>query len=252
MRTGSAGYLAMALAGAASFGIGGVAMAGQVRHIQGTIGAVHGHTLTIDSYSGHKTTTVTLTSGTKYAWLVKSSLSKIRKGDFIGTAALGPKGKMTAQEVVIFPNSMRGTGEGHYPWQMPAAVAQHDTKAGGAGSSGGTAGGPPVKGTMTNGTIVQAGQGSGGAPPVKGSMTNGNVASASSGSGGSRTLTISYDHGKTAQVTVPAGAPIVQFQPASKSVLTKGAKAFVVASMAGGKATAKFVAVGKNGLMPPM
>lgn len=245
----------MMLAGAATLGFGAVAMAGQIQHIQGTIQSVQGHTLTIESYSGHKTTKVTLTSGTKYAWLVRSSLSKIKKGDFIGTAALGPKNKMTAQEVVIFPASMRGTGEGHYPWHMPAAVAQHDAEAGGAGNSGGSAGGPPVKGTMTNGTIVDTSQSSAtsshGAPPVGGSMTNGSVSKTSSGNDGSRTLTISYNNGHKVEVMVPAGAPIVHFQLASKSVLKQGRKAFIVAGTGAGH-EAKFVAVGKNGLMPPM
>lgn len=250
MTTASGRPVLMALAGAATLGLGAVAMAGQVQHIRGTIQSVHGHTLTIESYSGGKTTKVTLNSGTKYAWLVPSSLSKIKPGDFIGTAALGPKTKMTAQEVVIFPKSMRGAGEGHYPWQMPAAVAQHDAKAGGAGNGGASNGGPPVKGTMTNGTIVQTGQSSGGAPPVKGSMTNGNVASTGS-SGGGKTLTISYNNGHKVQVTVPKGAPVVRFQPASKSVVKHGRKAFIVAGTGAGH-TAEFVAVGKNGLMPPM
>ena len=255
MMTASGRPVLMALAGAATLGLGAVAMAGQVQHIRGTIQSVHGHTLTIESYSGGKTTKVTLNSGTKYAWLVRSSLSKIKPGDFIGTAALGPKTKMSAQEVVIFPKSMRGTGEGHYPWQMPAAVAQHDAKAGGAGNGGASNGGPPVKGTMTNGTIVQTGQSSSGGPPVQGTMTNGNVAStgsgSGSGSGGSRTLTISYNNGHKVEVTVPRGAPVVRFQPASKSVVKHGRKAFIVAGT-GADHTAEFVAVGKNGLMPPM
>lgn len=250
MRTASGKTLFMAIAGAVM--MAGTAQAGGIQHIRGTIKSVLGHTLTIESYGGHETTEVTLTSATKYAWLVPSSLAQLKKGDFIGTAALGPKGKMTSQEVVIFPESMRGTGEGHYPWHMPAAVAEHDAKAAGGRNAGSSVGGPPVVGTMTNGTVVHTAPSSVGAPPVQGTMTNGSVASTSSGSGGSKTLTISYNNGQRAAVTVPAGAPIVRYQLASKSVLKAGGNAFVVAAMNGGKATAKFVAVGKNGLMPPM
>jgi hypothetical protein len=165
---------------------------------------------------------------------------------------------------------MRGTGEGHYPWSMPATVARADTQ-GNMQSS--TAGAPPVRGTMTNGTVADKAQ-SGSAPPVQGTMTNGTVASTTqpdsappvqgtmtngtvasdvSATGGKK-LTISYNNGEKVQVTVPPGAPVVRFVPAEKSVMTTGAKTFVTASTSGGggEPTAKVVAVGKDGLMPPM
>ncbi|MGI4982251.1 MAG: hypothetical protein ACRYGL_02775, partial [Janthinobacterium lividum] len=46
-------------------------------------------------------------------------LSDIKPGSFIGTAATtGVDGKLTAKEVVVFPESARGTGEGHYAWDL--------------------------------------------------------------------------------------------------------------------------------------
>jgi hypothetical protein len=43
----------------------------------------------------------------------------IKKGSFIGTAAMsGPDGKLTSSEVVVFPESARGSGEGHYAWDF--------------------------------------------------------------------------------------------------------------------------------------
>lgn len=42
-------------------------------------------------------------------------LSEIKPGSFVGTAAsTGADGKLTAMEVLLFPEAARGTGEGHY------------------------------------------------------------------------------------------------------------------------------------------
>jgi hypothetical protein len=44
-------------------------------------------------------------------------MAKIEKNSYIGTAAMtDPKGRLVALEVHVFPESMRGTGEGHRPW----------------------------------------------------------------------------------------------------------------------------------------
>jgi hypothetical protein len=46
-------------------------------------------------------------------------LQDIKPGSFVGTAAMtGTDGKLTATEVLVFPESARGTGEGHYAWDM--------------------------------------------------------------------------------------------------------------------------------------
>ncbi|CAG4922165.1 hypothetical protein [Paraburkholderia saeva] len=46
-------------------------------------------------------------------------LSDIKPGSYVGTAATtGTDGKLTATEVVVFPESARGTGEGHYAWDL--------------------------------------------------------------------------------------------------------------------------------------
>src|SRR4029077_10928154 len=48
-----------------------------------------------------------------------ANLSDIKRGDFIGSAAMqGADGRLHAQEVLIFPYAARGTGEGHYPWDL--------------------------------------------------------------------------------------------------------------------------------------
>jgi hypothetical protein len=53
--------------------------------------------------------------------LVKADLSDIKQGVFIGTTARPSKdGSLHATEVHIFPEAMRGAGEGHYPWDTDA------------------------------------------------------------------------------------------------------------------------------------
>ncbi len=47
----------------------------------------------------------------------KASLADIKPGDFVGSGAMPqPDGTQKAIEVHIFPESMRGTGEGFRPW----------------------------------------------------------------------------------------------------------------------------------------
>jgi hypothetical protein len=51
--------------------------------------------------------------------VVKSSMADIKQGTFIGTAtATQSDSTLKSLEVVVFPDSMRGVGEGHYPWDL--------------------------------------------------------------------------------------------------------------------------------------
>ena len=70
--------------------------------VRGTVQAVTADALTVQTYDG-KTVTVPLDAKTGYAWVVPSSLSSLKDGDFIGTATTGPKTALRAVEVVIFP-----------------------------------------------------------------------------------------------------------------------------------------------------
>ena len=216
---------------------GAAQAAPDLQRVRGTIESSDGGSVTVKTTDG--TSQTVQLGGAKFAWVVKSSLEQIKEGTFIGTATKG-ENPMTALEVVLFPESMRGTAEGHY-----ARDAIPDHTAGG--------GGPVVKSSMTNGTVKAGGAGAGGAPKVKSSMTNATVASSDAGSGGGeRTLTVTYDKDGSKTIVVPPKAPIVAFEPADKAILTPGAKIFVVAAKDGGKLDGKLVAVGKDGLTPPM
>ncbi|KQO06928.1 hypothetical protein [Sphingomonas sp. Leaf242] len=216
-----------------------------VNRVRGVITAVGANALTVQTYDG-KSVDVPLDASTKFAWVVKSDLSTLKDGDFIGTATTGPDNALRAVELVIFPEAMRGTGEGHYPWDVPGAVA-----AGGGGTSSSSAmtnGTVDGQSAMTNGTVDGQSAMTNGTVAQQSGMTNGTV-TGGAGKPGETKLSISYKGGK-AQVVVPVGTPIVRFEPAERKVLAKGQKLFAIIS-ADSKG-ARSVAVGKDGLTPPM
>lgn len=202
--------------------------------VRGVVQSVGPNALAVQTYDG-RAVSVPLDTKTGFAWVVGSSLATLKDGDFIGTATTGAGDTVRAVELVIFPESMRGTGEGHYDWDVPGVVA-----AAGGDASGSSA--------MTNGTVEQQSAMTNGTVEQQSAMTNGTVTEGA-GKSGETTLTVSYKGGKT-KVLVPAGTPVVRFEPTQRSVLAKGQKVFVVtdASAPG----AKFVAIGKDGITPPM
>ena len=86
----------------------------------------------------------------------------------------------------------------------------------------------------------------------KSSMTNATVTNAVKGVEG-RTLDLSYSGGKEKKISIPDDVPIVTFGPATQADVKPGAMVFVPAQRSGdGALAAGFVAVGANGVNPPM
>jgi hypothetical protein len=86
--------------------------------VRRAIAKVSGQTLTIASRD-NSTVEVRLADDVGVVAVVPAALSDIKPGAFVGAAALPePDGTFRAQEVLIFPESARGTGEGHYPWDL--------------------------------------------------------------------------------------------------------------------------------------
>lgn len=199
-------------------------------HLRGTATAIQGDELTLRTFDG-ETKTVKLTGSTRYVEVRKSSLDAIDKNSFIGTATKDVGNKLVALEVVVFPEAMRGTGEGHYDWD-----ALPDTTLGG---------GTKVSSTMTNGTVA-ASSGAGG--KVNSTMTNGTVAAANA-SGGAKQLTVTYKGGEQ-QILVPPNVPVVTLAPGSKDDLKVGSAMVVTTAKDGDNAVS--IAVGVDGVTPPM
>jgi hypothetical protein len=94
------------------------AQEGTPTRIRGTIEKLEGQTLIVKSREGQELS-IALSNDLKVSAVEKAQLSDIKQGDFIGTAAVpGTDGKLHAQEVLIFPEALRGAGEGHRPWDL--------------------------------------------------------------------------------------------------------------------------------------
>ena len=106
------GALAMMGAGIA------IALAQDTVRVRGTIERFDGPIYVIKARDGAELK-VTLADNPQIAGVVNASLSDIKQGSFVGVTAMPQAdGSQTALEVHIFPESMRGTGEGHYPWDL--------------------------------------------------------------------------------------------------------------------------------------
>ena len=86
--------------------------------VRGTIERVDGAIYVIKARDGAELK-LTVADKPQIAALVKASLADVKQGFFVGVTSLPqPDGSLKALEVHIFPEAMRGTGEGHYPWDL--------------------------------------------------------------------------------------------------------------------------------------
>jgi len=124
------------LAAAAAFAVTAIlpawAQQPATMRVRGTIEKLDGNVLVVKSREGADLN-VTLTDNVQVVGVEKAALSDITAGSYIGSAAMPqPDGSQKALEIHIFPESMRGTGEGHRPYA------------------------PVPQSTMTNGTVGNA------------------------------------------------------------------------------------------------
>lgn len=86
--------------------------------VRGAIEAVDGDTLSVKSRSGEDVK-LRMTGDIRIVGIAKISLSDVKVGSFIGaTTVPGPDGSQNAVEVHVFPENMRGTGEGSRPYDL--------------------------------------------------------------------------------------------------------------------------------------
>lgn len=214
-------------------------------NVRGTIASASATSLTVTTAGG--SVKLALSAKTGVAGVVPATLADVKPGTFIGTANVPTLGSARALEVVVFPDAMRGTGEGDYAWDLPApghrssAMTNGTVSGGGSSMTNGSVSGGGS--SMTNGTVA------GGGSMTRSSMTNATVSKVSAGA--QRTVSLSYKGG-TKRVVIPAGVPVVRVVPGSKSLLVPGAHVFVVPTGAAGQQTAAFVVVGERGAVPPM
>ncbi len=86
--------------------------------VRGTIESKDHQVLDVKARSGENVK-VKLAENAPVRAVVGASLSDIKPGSFVGITAMPqPDGTQKAVEIHIFPEAMRGTGEGHRPWDL--------------------------------------------------------------------------------------------------------------------------------------
>jgi hypothetical protein len=86
--------------------------------VRGTIEGIVGDELAVRSRGGEEVK-LHMTGDMRVVGIARIPLSDIKVGSFIGTTTVpGPGGTQNAVEVHVFPENMRGTGEGSRPYDL--------------------------------------------------------------------------------------------------------------------------------------
>jgi hypothetical protein len=86
--------------------------------VRGTVEALTGHTLTVHARGGEEVS-IALPENFSVIAIAPAAITDIKPGAYIGTAAMPkPDGTLVALEIQVFPEAMRGVGEGHRPWDL--------------------------------------------------------------------------------------------------------------------------------------
>jgi len=90
----------------------------QTVRVRGTIERVDGDVYVIKARGGSEVK-VKLQDNALVVSLIKASLADIKQGSYVGVSGMPQAdGSQKALEVHIFPEAMRGTGDGHRPWDL--------------------------------------------------------------------------------------------------------------------------------------
>jgi hypothetical protein len=87
--------------------------------VRGTVEAVDGAVLTVKSRDGQTVYKVKMADNVAVRGIIKATLADIKDNSFIGVTGMPQAdGSQKAVEIHIFPEALRGTGEGHRPWDL--------------------------------------------------------------------------------------------------------------------------------------
>jgi len=93
--------------------------AGARVRVAGTVDKLDGDKLAVADTKGGQPITVVLADNAAVFGVEKRTVADIKPGDFLASGGVkGTDGKIHAVEVRIFPESLRGTGEGQRPWDV--------------------------------------------------------------------------------------------------------------------------------------
>ena len=182
--------------------------------VRGTIESVENDKVRVDTREG-ETLDLTLADDTRVLVVRPASLDDIKQGDYVGLTSVDSGGKRVAISAHIFADDLRGTAEGHVPWDL---IKEPNT--------------------MTNATVAEVEE-VGGERELKVSYKEGEGEQKTEGS---------------QTIYVPEDLSVVKLEKAGdRSVLQPGKNTFIVVrDQADGSHTALAVIVGEAGATPPM
>lgn len=224
-----AGLIAAALAAAcASAQTVPPAAAPAAQRIKGTIEAFDPVARSLSVTSGKTIATVTLPANLRIVYNQRRKVADIKEGDFIGAAALkAAGGKLRAQQVAVFPEELRGMGEGQYP--MGDAASNR---------------------IMTNATVA----GVTAAAPNNGTLKvtyRGATAAVDGSCGGHANAAGSAGCSGDAEIVIAPGIPVIGLMLGDETLLVPGAAVSLVATTTSeGTLQATRLTVEKDGVKP--
>ena len=180
--------------------------------VRATIERIDATSMTVKERSGEVITLVR-PAGMSVNEVFAIALADIKPGSYVGTAAMPQAdGSQLALEVLVFPEAARGTGEGHFPWDLQP------------------------QSTMTNATVADLA-----AAP---STVPGGQKMTLKYKDGEKVVIV------PASAPVVSFKPTTPED--QQTLLVPGAKVLITAQEKDGKPTALRVIVGRNGFAPPM
>jgi hypothetical protein len=183
--------------------------------VRGTLESVESDRLTVDTREG-ETLDATLKDDSRVMVVRPASLEDIKQGDYVGLTSVDSGGKRVAISAHIFAEDLRGTAEGHVPWDL---IKEPNT--------------------MTNATVAEIDE-VGDQRELKVSYKQGEGEQATEGS---------------QTIYVPEDLSVVKMEKApDRSVLVPGKDAFLVVRDAADGSSRNVIAVvvGEEGATPPM
>ena len=97
--------------------LGGAAVAQEAQHLRGTLAAVEDGVLTVVN-EDEEEVQVALTEDTGIYLVTPAKFADIEAGQFVGVTSVEQNQERVALEVHVFAEDLRGTGEGHFPWDL--------------------------------------------------------------------------------------------------------------------------------------
>lgn len=185
--------------------------------VRGDVVAVDGVNLQIKAPTG-EIGMIKLLDSLRVSIESRATLADVVPGVYVGTtSAPQPDGSLRAVQIRIFPEAMRGTGEGHRNMD------------------------PQGNNTMTNATVADVGS-----KQSANTMTNATVANMSD----ARTMTLKYKDGEKL-VIIPPDVAVISTEIGTRAALVPGVHVVVtVNKLTDGSVATERVTVGKDGAVP--